>query len=53
MNGFAISNENGTHLVPLPKDLFKHFKAEYGYELEDYLPEDVYERQMLNTAECG
>lgn len=50
MNGFAISNENGTHLVPLPKDLFKHFKAEYGYELEDYLPE-IYAFDIQDRAE--
>ena len=50
MNGFAISNPDGSHLVPYPKDLFRHFENEYGYKLEDFLPE-IYAFDALNRAE--
>lgn len=42
MNGFAITNRDGMFLVPFPKNLFEHFKAEYGYDLMEYLPELYY-----------
>lgn len=50
MNGFAISNPDGAHLIPHPKNLFKHFENEYGYKLEDYLPE-IYAFDASGRAE--